>query len=281
MSGESSAQKINDDPLSIPQLVVFLLLDGWGIAPESEGNAINRKNSKNFTKLASEYPAKILQVEDLSEAKRYATLGDNGNFCQLLIEKGIKQTYITESEKSSAVLAYFVGSKNEDKIESKIISSPVCDSYNLNPEMSLDEVSRVAIKEIRENKSQFIFISTANLDTVSACGDFEAVQKAVQKVDNFVGKITEEVLLKKGILVISSAGGNAEKSIDVVTELINKENTLNPVPLLVVGTEYKGLSLFGQDAPGGDLSLLNPAGNLSDIPGLLLDLLKIKNDGNI
>ena len=78
-------------------------------------------------------------------------------------------------------------------------------------------------------------------------------------------------------MLISSAGGNAEKSIDVVTELINKENTLNPIPFLVVGTDYKGLSLFGKDAPGGDLSLLSPIGNLADIPATLLGLLKVNN----
>lgn len=277
MSGESSTQKISDDPLSRPQLVVFLLLDGWGIAPESEGNAINHKNSKNFINFASEYPAAILKVDDLSEAKRYSALGSEGKFCQLLFEQGIKQAYITESEKASAVLAYFVGQENEDKIESKIISSPICDSYNLNPEMSLDEVGRIAVKTIRENKAQFILISIANLDLVSTSGDFAAIQKAVQKVDNFIGKIAEEVLLKKGVLLISSAGGNAEKSIDVVTELINKENTLNPIPFLVVGTDYKGLSLFGKDAPGGDLSLLSPIGNLADIPATLLGLLKVDN----
>ncbi len=274
MSGESSTQKISDDPLSRPQLVVFLLLDGWGIAPEGEGNAINEKNSKNFINLVSEYPATVLKVNDLSEAKRYSILGSYGKFCQLLLDQGIRQTYITESEKASAVLAHFVGQENEAKVETKIISSPICDSYNLNPEMSLEEVGRVAVKAIRENKSEFILISVANLDLVSVSGDFAAIQKAVQKVDSFIGKITEEVLLKKGVLVISSAGGNAEKAIDVVTELTNKENTLNPVPFLVVGTDYKGLSLFGKDAPGGDLSLLGPTGNLADIPVTLLNLLK-------
>ena len=281
MSGESSVQKISDEPLSTPQPVVFLLLDGWGIAPESEGNAINHKNSKNFIELAAEYPAGVLQVKDLSESKRYASLGADGKFSAFLVEKGIKQIYLTESEKSSAVLGYFVGQENEDKVESKIISSPVCESYNLEPEMSIDELSRTAIKTIRENQFGFILISVANLDLVAIAGDLEATKKAIQKVDAFIGKITEEVLLKKGVLVISSAGGNVEKAVDVMTELADKENTLSPVPFLVVGDEFKGRSLFGNDAPGGDLSLLNPIGSLSDIPATLLGLLKVNNSGSI
>lgn len=281
MSGESAVQEISDEPLSTPRSVVFLLLDGWGVAPESEGNAINHKNSKNFINLSSEYPAGILQVENLSEAKRYGALGANGKFSQLLSDKGIKQVYITESEKSSAVIGCFVGQENEDKIESRIISSPICNSYNLEPEMSIDELSRTAIKIIRENKSDFILISLANLDLVSAVGDFEATKKAVQKVDSFIGKIAEEVMLKKGILIISSAGGNAEKAMDVMTELADRENTLNPVPFLVIGSDFKGRSLFGKDAPGGDLSLLNPIGNLADIPATLLGLLKVGNSGTI
>ncbi len=38
------------------QPVVLLVLDGWGIAPPSDGNAISRAKTPNFDRLAGEYP---------------------------------------------------------------------------------------------------------------------------------------------------------------------------------------------------------------------------------
>lgn len=276
MSGESSAQKISDEPLSTPQSVVLLLLDGWGIAPEGEGNAINHKNSKNFIKLASEYPVGVLQVNEVLESKRYAILGADGRFSSTLNEHGVKQIYITESEKSAALIGSFVGPENEDAVDNIIISSPICDSYGDEPEMSIDNLSRTAVKVIRENTHGFILISVANLDSVIASGNLESIDKAIQKTDSFIGKIAEEVLLKGGLLLISSTCGNLEKLVDIRTDLIDQENTLNPVPLVIVAKEFKGKSLFGSDAIGGDLSLLKPIGELKDLPVTILSLKKIQ-----
>jgi len=142
--------------------------------------------------------------------------------------------------------------------------------------MSLEELSRAAIKIIREGSYRFILISVANLDAVAFSGDVQATKKALSRVDSFLGKITEEVLLKKGILVVSSAGGNAEQMFDVRTELVDRGNTLNPVPFLIIGEDYKGLSLFGADAPGGDLTLLNTIGSLEDVPVTILNLMNIE-----
>ncbi|MFZ4648060.1 MAG: hypothetical protein ACOYMB_00290 [Patescibacteria group bacterium] len=276
MPRESSVTKISDEPLSTKPLVVFLLLDGWGIAPEGDGNAIGHKNSKTFSRLLSEYPAGVLRVGELSETRRYQILGANSQFTSYLAEQGVNQIYLTESEKSSAVLGCFVGSQNIHKVENRIISSPVCDSYDVEPEMSLDELGRATVKVIRENNSGFILISIANLDLVSLSGNLEIVKKTVAKVDSFLGKITEEVLLKKGVLLISAAGGNVERMFDVRTELVDKESTSNHVPLLVVGDDFKGRSLFDNDAPGGDLSLLEPQGGIEDISATLLGLLNLK-----
>ncbi|MCX6795354.1 MAG: hypothetical protein NT165_01300 [Candidatus Falkowbacteria bacterium] len=273
MSGESA--KISDEPLSTAHPVVLLLLDGWGVAPESEGNAINKKNSKNFSKLLSEYPAGILESKPFPESDRYSLLGAHHQLTSFLSESKISQMYLMESEKAPAVAACFVGEDNLGQIECKIISSPVCDAYNLKPEMSIDELGRLSIKAIREERFGFILISVANLEAVAATGDLEATKKTVARVDSLLGKITEEVLLKKGTIIISSTSGNVEKMIDVRTDLTDKESTDNPLPFLIVGEEFKGRSLFENDAPGGDLSLLEPVGGLEDIPATIIGLLKL------
>ena len=121
----------------------------------------------------------------------------------------------------------------------------------------------------------------ANLEAVAASGNLEATKKAVAKVDAFLGKIAEEVLIKKGSLLISSSAGHAERMVDIRTELVDKENTLNPVPLVLVGEEFKGRSLFGNDAPGGDLSLLEPIGALEDLPKTIFGLLELAESASI
>lgn len=275
MPRENTVKQITDDPLSTSRTVVLLLVDGWGIASDSEGSAIRLDNSKNFLKLSSEYPAGTLVSEDLSESMKYRKIGAQGKFSAKLSEQKIKQFYLTESEKSSAVLGFFVGEENINQVESKIISSPVCDSYSLEPEMSLEELSRVAVKVVRDNTFGFVLISLPNIDLVASSGDLIATKKAVAKVDSFLGKITEEVLLKNGVLVISSLGGKAERMIDIRTELVDKEGTFNPVPLLIIGNDFKGRSLFNSDAPGGDLSLLAPVANFDDLPKTILALMNV------
>jgi bisphosphoglycerate-independent phosphoglycerate mutase (AlkP superfamily) len=275
MPRENAVKQIADDPLSTSRTVVLLLVDGWGIASDSEGSAIRLDNSKNFLKLSSEYPAGTLVFEDLSESMKYRKIGAQGKFSAKLSEQKIKQFYLTESEKSSAVLGFFVGEENINQVESRIISSPVCDSYSLEPEMSLEELSRVAVKVVRDNTFGFVLISLPNIDLVASSGDLIATKKAVAKVDSFLGKITEEVLLKNGVLVISSLGGKAERMIDIRTELVDKEGTFNPVPLLIIGNDFKGRSLFNSDAPGGDLSLLAPVANFDDLPKTILALMNV------
>jgi bisphosphoglycerate-independent phosphoglycerate mutase (AlkP superfamily) len=275
MPRENAVKQITDDPLSTSRTVVLLLVDGWGIASDSEGSAIRLDNSKNFLKLSSEYPAGTLVSEDLSESMKYRKIGAQGKFSAKLSEQKIKQFYLTESEKSSAVLGFFVGEENINQVESRIISSPVCDSYSLEPEMSLEELSRVAVKVVRDNTFGFVLISLPNIDLVASSGDLIATKKAVAKVDSFLGKITEEVLLKNGVLVISSLGGKAERMLDIRTELVDKEGTFNPVPLLIIGNDFKGRSLFNSDAPGGDLSLLAPVANFDDLPKTILALMNV------
>lgn len=275
MPRENAVKQITDDPLSTSRTVVLLLVDGWGIASDSEGSAIRLDNSKNFLKLSSEYPAGTLVSEDLSESMKYRKIGAQGKFSAKLSEQKIKQFYLTESEKSSAVLGFFVGEENINQVESKIISSPVCDSYSLEPEMSLEELSRVVVKVVRDNTFGFVLISLPNIDLVASSGDLIATKKAVAKVDSFLGKITEEILLKNGVLVISSLGGKAERMLDIRTELVDKEGTFNPVPLLIIGNDFKGRSLFNSDAPGGDLSLLAPVANFDDLPKTILALMNI------
>lgn len=194
---------------------------------------------------------------------------------EVLSEAGLKQLRIAETEKYAHVTYFFNGgreikSTGEDQI---LVSSPAVSSYDLKPEMSALEVTDKVLKAIEQDRYDFILINFANTDMVGHTGNLSATIKAVEIVDKCVGKIVNSVLGKGGLLFITADHGNAEGLFNMQTGMIDKEHSANPVPLLIVGKEYEGKSLSLSDAPGGDLSLLQPQGMLSDVAPTILKVM--------
>ena len=198
---------------------------------------------------------------------------------EVLSDAGLKQLRIAETEKYAHVTYFFNGgretkSKGEDQI---LVSSPAVSSYDLKPEMSALEVTDKVIKAIDQDTYDFILINFANPDMVGHTGNLNATIKAVEVVDKCVGKIVNSVLLNKGgILFITADHGNAEGLFNMQTGQIDKEHSANPVPLLIIGKEYEGKSLSLPDAPGGDLSLIQPQGMLSDVAPTILKVMGLE-----
>ena len=131
-------------------------------------------------------------------------------------------------------------------------------------------------KEIKENKYDFILINFANADMVSHTGNREATIKAVETVDKCVGKLTDLILAKGGVAVITADHGNAEELINLQTGVMDKEHSTNPVPLIVVGKEWEGKALGAVETLGSDLSLVSPQGLISDVAPTILKIMGLK-----
>ena len=136
-------------------------------------------------------------------------------------------------------------------------------------------VTERVIKVIEEEKIDFILINFANTDMVGHTGDLEATIKATEFVDKCIGKISRAVLAKDGIFILTADHGNAEMKVNMQTGQKNKGHTTSPVPFIVIGNEYEGKKIGWAEAPGGDLSLVQPIGILSDIAPTILKILKI------
>ncbi|MEI6596646.1 MAG: 2,3-bisphosphoglycerate-independent phosphoglycerate mutase [bacterium] len=200
------------------------------------------------------------------------TLGD------VLAESGLKQLRIAETEKYAHVTYFFNGgreikSENEDQM---LVSSPAVSSYDLKPEMSALEVTDKILKAIEQDSYDFILINFANADMVGHTGNLSATIKAVEIVDKCVSKVANSVLSKGGLLFITADHGNAEGLFNMQTGMIDKEHSTNPVPFLIIGKEYEGKSLYLPDAPGGDLSLIQPQGMLSDVAPTILKVMGLE-----
>lgn len=197
--------------------------------------------------------------------------------------QGMKQLHIAETEKYAHVTFFFNAGREkpytgEDRI---VVPSPRVSSYAEKPEMSLKEVNQKLIEAIGTDQYDFIVCNYANPDMVGHTGDLNASVKAVEYSDSALGQLVDSVLAKKGVILLTADHGNVEEVINLKTGEIDKEHSVNPVPFIMIGKDYQGLSSSVLESIGNDLSLLTPVGVLSDVTATVLDLLQIESSGRI
>jgi len=168
---------------------------------------------------------------------------------------GLTQLRIAETEKYAHVTFFFNGMKEEPNPgeERILIPSPKVATYDLQPEMSADEVGDRAAEEIASGRFDMIILNFANMDMVGHTGVFEAAVKAAEAVDRNIKKIVDAIAEAGGQLLITADHGNSENMLTEDGEPITAHST-NPVPLILVRDDDSGLALKG----GGALSDIAP-----------------------
>ncbi len=167
---------------------------------------------------------------------------------EYLAKHGKTQLRIAETEKYAHVTFFFNGGVEEpyDGEDRCVIPSPKVATYDLQPEMSAYPVAEECVKRIESDKYDVIILNFANCDMVGHTGDFNAAVKAVEAVDECVGKVVDAIMAKGGAALITADHGNADKmlveagSTDPFTA-----HTTNPVPLIAIGTDAKALKTGG------------------------------------
>jgi len=197
---------------------------------------------------------------------------------RVLADAGSKQLHIAETEKYAHVTFFLNGTREEpfrgeDRV---IIPSPHVAAYDTVPEMSAYEITKRVVKEVDAGKYDAIMVNFANGDMVGHTGNLKATVKAVEVVDECIGKIVDATLAKEGVVLITADHGNAEEVRNVQTGDIDKEHSTNPVPFIVVGSVFRGQASSAGEAPGGDLSLVPAVGMLSDVAPTMLKIMGIK-----
>ena len=118
------------------------------------------------------------------------------------------------------------------------------------------------IDAIKQDKYDSIILNYANPDMVGHTGSLEAAIKAVETIDECVGKVVKIVEEKKGNLLITADHGNAEQMIDYKTGEPHTAHTTNPVPLILV--------------TNNDKLKLKSGGKLADLAPTMLDLMNLE-----
>lgn len=160
-------------------------------------------------------------------------------FGEYISKLGYTQLRIAETEKYAHVTFFFNGG-NEIEYEGEnriLVNSPKVATYDMKPDMSAYEVTDKVVDVIRKRLNDVIILNFANCDMVGHTGVLEAAVKAVETVDECIGKIVDEINRQNGVLLITADHGNAEQMVDYSTGDPFTAHTTNEVPLIAVGLE--------------------------------------------
>lgn len=157
-------------------------------------------------------------------------------FGEYLAAHHMIQARIAETEKYAHVTFFFNGgaeapNKGEDRI---LVNSPKVATYDLQPEMSAFLVADKLVEAIKSGKYDVIIVNFANPDMVGHTGIEGAAVKAVEAVDQCVGKAYDALVKVDGQMIICADHGNAEQLIDDRTGEPFTAHTTNPVPFILV-----------------------------------------------
>lgn len=215
-------------------------------------NAFPHKTFKNI-KLVTMMPLsdEVICKNAFNHQKLDNTLGE------YLSNKGIKQLRIAETEKYAHVTYFFDGGieKNLKGCDRILIPSPKVPTYDLKPEMSAFEITDKLL-EIMDTYD-LVILNFANGDMVGHTGVFDATVKAVEVVDECIGKIYEKAIELGFTLIVTADHGNSDYMLDDSDNVITSHSVF-PVPFIIADENYK---------------LKN--GKLADIAPTILDVMGI------
>ena len=146
-------------------------------------------------------------------------------------------------------------------------------TYDHKPQMSAVRATDLFVGAWREDRPEFGVINFANADMVGHTGVIPAAVRAVETVDECLGRVVSTVRESGGACVITADHGNADHMLEPDGSP-NTAHSLNPVPLIVVG---HGEEDGDSDTDGGDggLELRADGGVLADVAPTVLELLGI------
>jgi 2,3-bisphosphoglycerate-independent phosphoglycerate mutase len=180
---------------------------------------------------------------------------------EVLSQHNMKQLRIAETEKYPHVTFFMSGGREQEFPGEKriLIDSPKVATYDLKPEMSAYEVTDALLAELDKGEINAVILNFANPDMVGHSGMLEPTIKAIEVVDECLGKVVDKITELGGHAIITADHGNSDEVITLDGQPMTAHTT-NPVPVIVT-------------KDGVDL---RDGGKLADLAPTLLDLLSIE-----
>jgi 2,3-bisphosphoglycerate-independent phosphoglycerate mutase len=202
-----------------------------------------------------------MKYSDAVKGELAFKLNDLSNmFGDYISEKGLNQLRIAETEKYAHVTFFFDGGVDKDIKNAKrvLIPSPKVPTYDMQPEMSAYKITELVLEELDSGVHDVVILNFANGDMVGHTGIIPAAIKAVETVDECVGKVVDKIVELGGTALITADHGNCEKMLNDSNKPFTAHTT-NLVPFIVADKNIK----------------LRETGNLGDIAPTMLKLLKL------
>lgn len=180
---------------------------------------------------------------------------------EVLSQNQLTQLRIAETEKYPHV-TFFMSGGREEKFpgeERILINSPKVATYDLKPEMSAYEVTDALLEQIEADRFDAILLNFANPDMVGHSGMLEPTIKAIETVDECLGKIVDLIVSKGGTVIITADHGNADEVVTLEGNPMTAHTT-NPVPVIITKNQVT----------------LRTGGILGDLAPTMLDLLGVE-----
>lgn len=186
----------------------------------------------------------------------------SNTYGEWLSKEGKTQLRISETEKYAHVTFFFNGGvENEfEGEERQLVASPKVATYDLQPEMSSNELTDKLVAAIKSGKYDTIICNYPNADMVGHTGVYDAAEKAIEALDACIGKVVQAIHDVDGQMLITADHGNAEMMVDPKTGGTHTAHTNLPVPLIYVGDKKFEFQ------EGGKLSDLAPT--MLDLAGI-------------
>ena len=172
------------------------------------------------------------------------------------------QLRISETEKYAHVTFFYSGGREElypgeDRV---LVPSPKVATYDLKPEMNSEELTDKLVDAIESGKYDVVICNYPNGDMVGHTGVFDAAVKAIEAVDQCIGRVVEALEKTGGECLITADHGNAEEMVNEETGQAHTAHTSELVPFIY----------FGRDAE------VRTGGTLSDVAPTMLHLMAME-----
>ncbi len=181
-----------------------------------------------------------------------------------------KQFHVAETEKYAHVTYFFNGgSEAPFEGEERRLVPSVHVAFDQKPEMSASEITDALLEAMAQY--DFLLVNFANADMVGHTGNFDATKKAIEVLDECLGKVRDKVLELGGVLIVTADHGNAEEKRYRITGEPRTKHSSNPVPLYLVASQFKRKTPRTPEEIHARLGKIE--GVLSDVAPTILDLM--------
>jgi 2,3-bisphosphoglycerate-independent phosphoglycerate mutase len=155
---------------------------------------------------------------------------------EIIADAGLKQLRIAETEKYPHVTFFFNGGREapyagEERI---MVPSPKVATYDLQPEMSAHEVTDRVVAAIEGGAFDFIVLNYANPDMVGHTGSLPAAVRAIEAIDDCLGRLFGAVESARGFVLLTADHGNCETMADPDAQGPHTAHSLERVPVMLV-----------------------------------------------